>query len=142
MKTLLAGFLLSATLISSPSKLFAQIDTAAISEHLNRQSNRLLKNYAVVVVKDNKVVYKRETTDITLKTPQPIGASSQWLTAALVMTLVQEGKISLDDKVSKYLPLFDKYYKGYVTIRHCLTHYTGIQPDKLFAKSKFKHWRK
>jgi CubicO group peptidase (beta-lactamase class C family) len=53
------------------------------------------------------------------------------------MTFVQEGRISLDDKVSKYLPIFEKYYKGYITIRHCLTHNTGIQADKLFQKSKY-----
>lgn len=138
MKTLFTATL-SLLFLSPTSTLTAQVDTFAISQHLNWQTNRIFKNdYAVVVVKDNKVAYKRETEDITLKTPQPIGPASQWLTAALVMTLVQEGKISLDDRVSKYIPLFEKYYKGYITIRHCLTHFTGIQTDKLFAKNKFK----
>jgi CubicO group peptidase (beta-lactamase class C family) len=68
----------------------------------------------------------------------PIGATSQWLTAAVVMTFVQEGKLSLDDKVSNYLPIFEKYYKGFITIRHCLTNYTGIQADKLLQKSKYR----
>ncbi|HEX8331319.1 MAG TPA: serine hydrolase domain-containing protein [Segetibacter sp.] len=129
--------LIALFLVASPV-LFAQVDTSAISEYLNRQKDKSFKNYAFLLVKDGKPAYKKEVGEFTLKTPQPIGASSQWLTAALVMTFVQEGKISLDDKVSQYIPIFDKYYKGYITIRHCLTHFTGIQSDKLFQKNKFK----
>ncbi len=116
----------------------AQMDTAAISTQLNRYKDKLGKNFAFALYQGDKIVYKKEQPEFNLKTQQPIGASSQWLTAALVMTFVQEGKLDLDDKVSKYLPIFGKYYKGYITIRHCLTFYTGIQSDKLFQKSKYK----
>jgi len=47
------------------------------------------------------------------------------------MTLVDEGKIALDDKVAKYIPDFAKYSKGYITIRHCLSHQTGIEQEQL-----------
>jgi CubicO group peptidase (beta-lactamase class C family) len=54
---------------------------------------------------------------------------------------VQEGKLSLDDKVSDFIPLYKKYSKSYITIRNCLTHNTGIEsdftPTKLFQKTKF-----
>jgi CubicO group peptidase (beta-lactamase class C family) len=43
------------------------------------------------------------------------------------MSYVDEGKLSLDDKVSKFLPVFSKYSKGYITIRDCITHLTGIE---------------
>ena len=119
----------------------AQVDTSALSAHLKQNSLRFGKNFVFLLYKDGKPVYKKESLEFNVKTQQPIGASSQWLTAALVMTFVQEGKLSLDDKVSTYLPIFQKYYKGFITIRHCLTHYTGIQSDegvtKLFTKSKF-----
>lgn len=138
MPNLIRICLIATTLLFLKKSSNAQLDTAAISNHLNRQKDKLGKNFAFILVKEGKVAYKRENSDFTLKTPQPIGASSQWLTAALVMTFVQEGKLSLDDKVSQYLPIFEKYYKGYITIRHCLTHHTGIQADKLFQKSKFK----
>jgi len=140
-KALIAGFTGSITIlffVATSQIVFAQVDTAAISQYLNRQKDKSFKNYAFVLVKDGKPAYKKEAGDFTLKTPQAIGASSQWLTAALVMTFVQEGKLSLDDKVSQYIPIFEKYYKGHITIRHCLTHYTGIQAEKLFQKSKFK----
>ncbi len=57
------------------------------------------------------------------------------------MSFVDQGKISLDDKVSKFIPIFSTYMKGYITIRNCLTNTTGIQSDvgvlKMFQKSKY-----
>jgi CubicO group peptidase (beta-lactamase class C family) len=58
--------------------------------------------------------------------PVPVGSASKWFTAALVMTFVDQGKLSLDDKVSTYLPIFKTYGKAYITIRQCLTHFTGL----------------
>lgn len=116
----------------------AQVDTAAISDKLNRSSKQLGKDFAVLIQKDGKTIYKKENTEFNLKTQADVGAISQLLTAALVLTYVQEGKISLDDKVSDYIPYFTKYSKGYITIRHCLTHQSGVQTDKLFGKSKYK----
>ena len=119
----------------------AQVDTASISARL-RQNKDMNKNAICLLFKDGKVLYKREAPDLTLKTQEPVAAVSQWLTAALVMTFVQEGKLSLDDKVSDYIPLLKKYSKSYITIRHCLTHNTGIESDfnwaHLFQKTKFK----
>ncbi len=54
------------------------------------------------------------------------------------ISFVDEGKISLDDPVSKYLPVFNKYMKSYLTIRQCLVHLTGFERDKgLTAKVTF-----
>ena len=50
---------------------------------------------------------------------------TKMFTAAAVMILVREGKLSLDDEYTKIFPEFP--YKG-VTIRHLLTHTSGI-PD-------------
>ena len=121
--------------------LHAQVDTASISAKL-LQHKELSKNVVCLIYKNGKLLYKKESPDLTAKTQQPVGAFSQWLTAAVVMTFVQEGKLSLDDKVSDYIPLFHKYSKSHITIRNCLTHNTGIESDfnfsHMFAKSKFK----
>lgn len=121
--------------------VFSQIDTTTLAAKLVRSKDKLGKDIAFVLFKDGKIVFKKEMGKLNLKTPVPIGASSQWLTTALALTFIQEGKLSLDDKVSTYLPIFKKYYKGYVTIRQCLTNYTGIQSEqgiaKLIQKNKF-----
>lgn len=120
---------------------YSQLDTTALSNKLNRSRDKLGKDIAFVLYKDGKVTYKKEIGNLNIKTAMPIGATSQWLTTALVLTFVQEGKLSLDDKVSTYLPIFTKYYKDFITIRQCLTNYTGIQSEqglgKFFQKNKF-----
>ena len=97
----------------------------------------------MLVWKDGKIVYQKQANqDFTAKTPAPIAGAGNWMTAALVMTFVDEGKLSLDDKVTQYIPLFGKYMKGYITIRNCLTNTTGIKTDQsvtsVLAKQKFE----
>src|SRR5450432_3782972 len=96
--------------------------------------------------KNGKLVYKKEVEkeigDFNIRSEMPAGYASQWLVAAAVMSYVDEGKISLDDKVSKYIPIFAKYMKTYITIRNCLSFTTGIKADppgplKLLQKSKY-----
>ncbi len=113
---------------------YAQFDTTQISVKLDRVKETLGKDVAFVLYKDGKVLYKKEIGGLTIKTPRYIAASSQWLTTALVLTFVQEGKISLDDKVSNYLPEFASHFKSYITLRQCLTNYTGIQYDRTLAR--------
>lgn len=132
---------ISAVMMLCFNTSFSQFDTTELSAKLNQSKEKLGKDAAFILYKDGKVLYKKEMGTLTIKTPRYIAASSQWLTAALVMTFVQEGKISLDTKISDYLPVFKEHFKSYITIRECLTNYTGIQSDegvaKLLQKNKF-----
>ncbi|HEX2209934.1 MAG TPA: serine hydrolase domain-containing protein [Longimicrobium sp.] len=47
-------------------------------------------------------------------------------TTTAVMLLVEDGRMSLDDPVQAYLPEFQGYNKDRVTIRHLLTHTSGL----------------
>ena len=87
-----------------------------------------------MIWKGDSLVYKKEMGGFNSKTQAPIASCSKWLTAALVMQFVDEGKLSLDDKVVKYIPEFEKYFKNYITIRQCLSHMTGITDDDKFLK--------
>jgi CubicO group peptidase (beta-lactamase class C family) len=115
-------------------------------EFLKVNQKMLGNNLVALAYKGGKVVYKKELEkeigDFNGRTQAPAGIASQWLTAAAVMAYVDAGKISLDDKVSKYLPIFAKYMKSYISIRNCLSFTTGIQGDapgalKLLQKSKY-----
>lgn len=109
----------------------AQYNFSAADQLLQRHQKLMGNEVAALVWKDGKIIYQKTLgTDFTIKTPAPIASCSKWLTAALVMTFVDEGKLSLDDPVGKYLPIFDKYAKSYLTIRHCLAHTTGIESEK------------
>jgi CubicO group peptidase (beta-lactamase class C family) len=125
------------SVISSPYNL------EGLDQLLKQHKKALGNNFVVLVWKDGRLVYQKQgSADFTAKTQAPIGNASNWLTAALVMTFVDEGKLSLDDKVSKYIPIFSTYMKSYITIRNCLTNTTGVRGDgegvpKLMQKSKY-----
>jgi CubicO group peptidase (beta-lactamase class C family) len=121
---------------------FSQYDFKELDQKIIEKQKILGENVVAMVWKDT-LVYKKEIGGFTSKTQAPIASCSKWLTAALVMTFVDEGKISLDDKVSKWLPIFAKYGKNYITIRHCLSHMTGIQSEpirllKLLERKRYK----
>ncbi len=99
-----------------------------------------LGGFAVAILyKDGKIIYQKSLgADFNAKTQAPVGAVSQWLTAALVMSFVEQGKLSLDDKISKYIPVLAKYSKSYITIRDCLAHLDGIDAETGNASMRSK----
>jgi CubicO group peptidase (beta-lactamase class C family) len=62
----------------------------------------------------------------TPATVYEIGSITKQFTATAVMMLVEEGKIGLDDPISKYLDGLPDSWSG-VTVRHLLTHTSGIK---------------
>jgi CubicO group peptidase (beta-lactamase class C family) len=123
----------------------AQTDFSQVDQLLKQNQKTFGNNVVAAIWKDGKIIYQKqiekEQGDFNAKTQAPIETCGNWLTAALVMTFVEEGKLSLDDKVSKYLPIFSTYMKGYITIRNCLTNTTGIQTDggiKALRNSRFE----
>jgi uncharacterized protein YbbC (DUF1343 family)/CubicO group peptidase (beta-lactamase class C family) len=56
-------------------------------------------------------------------------------TTTSVMVLVEQGKIRLSDRVATYIPGFERYGKGDITIRHLLTHVSGLRPDVDLAET-------
>ena len=79
-------------LLFSSARCLAQLDTAGLSSLFNASKDKTLKQSVFLVYTGGKIVYKKEAGDFNVKTQQPLGAASQWLTTALVMTFVQEGK--------------------------------------------------
>ena len=88
---------------------------------------------SVAVVKDGQVVYLNAYGDARLEpktaaTPEmrySIGSISKQFTAASILLLQEQGKLSLDDKVSKFIP--DLTRANEVTIRQLLSHTSGYQ---------------
>jgi CubicO group peptidase (beta-lactamase class C family) len=110
----------------------AQPNFSELDSKLEASKKELGGNVVALIYKDGKLVYQKAIgTDFTAKTQAPIASCSKWLTAALVMSFVDQGKLSLDDKVSKYIPIFSKYSKGYITIKDCLAHLTGIESEPI-----------
>ncbi len=88
---------------------------------------------SVAVVQDAHIVYLHTYGDAHLDPRTPatpsmrysIGSISKQFTAASILLLQEQGKLSLDDKVSKFLP--DLTRANEVTIRQLLSHTSGYQ---------------
>jgi uncharacterized protein YbbC (DUF1343 family) len=50
-------------------------------------------------------------------------------TTTSMMQLIEDGQIRLADRVSTYFPGFERYGKDRITIRHLMTHMSGLRPD-------------
>ena len=114
--------------------VYSQYNWTELDKELEAKQQLLGNNVVCLLWKGDSVIYKKEMGGFNSKTQAPIASCSKWLTAALVMQFVDEGKLSLDDKVVKYIPEFEKYFKNYITIRQCLCHMTGIADDDNFLK--------
>lgn len=88
---------------------------------------------SIAVVRNGELVYAKGygVSNLELNvaaTPETIyqsGSVGKQFTAALVMMLVEEGKLGLDDPISKYFEGAPSTWKD-IKVRHLLTHTSGI----------------
>jgi D-alanyl-D-alanine carboxypeptidase len=88
---------------------------------------------SIAIVKDGSIAYLHAYGSARLDPRTParsemrysIGSISKQFTAAAILLLQEEGKLSLDDKVSKFLPNLTRANE--VTIRQLLSHTSGYQ---------------
>jgi beta-glucosidase-like glycosyl hydrolase/CubicO group peptidase (beta-lactamase class C family) len=79
--------------------------------------------------------YEPASRDIDLTTMFDLASLSKVIgTTTAVMKLYDEGRIGLDDPVSRYLPAFAEGEKAAITVRHLLTHRAGFPPFRQFWK--------
>ncbi|RZA32292.1 MAG: serine hydrolase [Lysobacteraceae bacterium] len=87
----------------------------------------------VIVVKDGKPVLRRaygmaDTAKGVKMTPEMalrLGSITKQFTATAILMLAEEGKLAVDDDITKHLPDYPAKGKK-VTIEHLLTHTSGI----------------
>lgn len=117
--------LLHAQALSDQDK--AKIDTAIphVMEHTGAPS------ISIGIARGGNVVYTKafgqaileSHTQATAAMAYPIGSISKQFTAVCILLLQEQGKLKLDDPVSKWFPDFTEANK--VTIRNLLTHTSG-----------------
>jgi CubicO group peptidase (beta-lactamase class C family) len=91
---------------------------------------------AIGIIKDGKLLYSNgygiadleHNIHITDTTLFYIGSVSKQFTAMCVLLLEEQGKLSLDDNIQKYLPDFPDYGHP-ITIRNFLNHTSGVRDN-------------
>jgi CubicO group peptidase (beta-lactamase class C family) len=111
-------------------------------QQLNSEFDRLLSEQfkpgetgcAAIVAKNGRIIYKKAfgMADLELNVPmQPdmvfrIGSITKQFTAVAILQLMEQGKLSLQDEITKYIP--DYPTNGHVIkIEHLLSHTSGIK---------------
>jgi len=98
---------------------FADVD-AAMQQRVDEIG---LPGAADLAVREGRVLHRRTYGSYAFDTVVPIASASKWLTSATIMTLVDEGKLALDDPVSRFLP---SWSARRTTIRQLLSHQAGL----------------
>src|SRR6478609_6676908 len=94
--------------------------------------------FAMTIVRDTHTVYQKTYGVKRINKPEVVNGNSEFywasvtkvFTTAAIMQLYEQGKLELDDPVIKYYPEFKtkkgKYSSDSITIRHLLTHSSGL----------------
>ncbi len=81
----------------------------------------------LIIVRNNQVILDKFYGNYTEDTVVYIASAGKWLAAATIAAVVDEGKLTWDDPVSKWLPEFTDI-KGKATLRQLFSHTSGY-PD-------------
>ncbi|WPU92041.1 serine hydrolase domain-containing protein [Mucilaginibacter sabulilitoris] len=107
-----------------------------LMDHLSVYGNHV----AILVSQNGQVIYKQQI-NLAINSNLPIASASKWLSASVIMKLVDEHKLSLDDTVGKYLPIFTQNHKGNITIRQLFSLTAGfegeIDADNIASKPEY-----
>ncbi len=135
-----AGLLLALGVFATPALRRGQVDPAFPGDSIDRfvraeMARQHIPGMSVAVLRGDSVLVARGYGYANLelgvaasdKTMYQSGSVGKQFTAALVLMLVEKGKVRLDDPIVEFLPEGRSRWRG-VTVRHLLNHTSGI-PD-------------
>src|SRR5439155_15205183 len=102
-----------------------------------------LPGAVVLVLHKNEVVY-RQAFGLRAKEPAEVKMTADTVfdlasltkpvaTVTSLFTLIEQGKLKLDDPISKHWPAFAANGKESVTVEHCLLHISGLMADNALS---------
>lgn len=117
---------------------FKQIDSLFKSLYPENEPGAevlILKGDFIIFEKGYGIANMDSMTPICSNTFFNIASVSKQFSAVAIMILAEEGKLSLDDSVKKWFPEFKADFFNHITLRHLLSHSSGI-PDSRDRKDK------
>ncbi|MGE4415536.1 MAG: serine hydrolase domain-containing protein, partial [Bacteroidales bacterium] len=140
MKKLPALFVLSLLFFVAPAN--GQDNQAIVSKTVDYlkevQQTWQIPGMAFAVVKDGKMIYsngfgvkeKGKDDAVDSRTLFQIGSVSKSFTAAVMASLVAEGRLDWEDTVKNILPdfrMYDRWVEENLQVKDIMTHHTGLQ---------------
>lgn len=137
----LATLLAAATLIAAPAPYFARPrpdpDRAAIDRYLRAEmAARHVPGLQVVISRAHRIIFSASYGLADVATGRPVDSATSFeiasmtkqFTDAAVLLLAEDGKLALDDPISRYLPGLPDAWQS-ITIRQLMTHTAGLRDD-------------
>jgi CubicO group peptidase (beta-lactamase class C family) len=125
---------LALILLLSTACLAQELPASKIDDYIRAEmESQQIPGVALAVVKDGNVVLARGYGFANVEHQVPVkpetifqsGSTGKQFTATAVMMLVEEGKLSLEDKLTKYFTDAPDAWRD-ITVRHMLTHTSGM----------------
>lgn len=138
-----------ALLLLQSAKSTAQANCKAIStkiDHLFAHYNAHTPGVAIALIQNGKVIFKKGygsahlefNVPVTPKTVFHVASVSKQFTAFAIYLLAEQGKVSLDDDIRKYIPTVPDYGKT-ITLRQLCSHTSGLRDQ--WALVTLAGWR-
>jgi CubicO group peptidase (beta-lactamase class C family) len=129
---LAARVLLLLSLFMSRSPADDKSDAAGLEALLSRRLSADGPGVAILVARDGKLLFshgygladREKQVPATPETPFLIGSVTKQFTAAAILHLQQDGKLSIDEHLAKYFPQYPDGDK--ITLRQLLHHTSGL----------------
>ncbi len=97
--------------------------TAQFQNNLSLYGGRVI---AIIEQGDRGEIFRYQAGLIWPNTKAGIASCTKWLSGAVVLICAEHGYFGLDDRIGQYLPIFDTYGKGDITIRQCFAMKSGL----------------
>ena len=128
------SILFCASLFSQDPRPAAETLSARVDAIFQKMDSTVSPGCALSVIKDGRILYERgygmadldHNVAITPASVFHVASMSKQFTAASILLLAQQGKLSLDDPVRKYIPELPDFGTP-VTIRQLIHHTSGLR---------------
>ncbi len=134
--------------VAVASRAVARTETSAFTALVQTYADRAFTDGVVLMAQRGRPVFemavgfadraRRVRTE--MRTVFRIGSITKQFTAAAVLTLVDDGKLSLDDPVTRFIPEAPASWRD-VTVRHLLEHTSGIPSFTTVLGDSADTWR-
>lgn len=116
----------------------SEIPGAVVYARMPKQGEVLehFSRHGLAVVRPERIPMARDTLFDLASLTKPIA------TTTATLLLVADGVLTLDDPVAKHLPAFAERDKEAVTLRHLLTHSSGLKPWRPYHEPLIEKERK
>ncbi|MCA1760767.1 MAG: beta-lactamase family protein, partial [Bacteroidales bacterium] len=134
MKNLILIISLFLVISGLPKSSFSQNPEKQFDKILSEQNFENSPGFAVLVAKNDEVIYRKAFGYANLELDVPmkpehifrIGSITKQFTACAILKLEEEGKLSLQDDITKFIEDYPTHGHT-ITIEHLLTHTSGIK---------------